>query len=342
MVKFCIGIDFSKKTFDATVIPCDDLESRGIHREFRNTLDGMGRMLRWVLESTGSSDYGDMLFCGEDTGLYSKTVSDGLAAKGCFMWLESALRIKRSLGISRGKDDRKDSREIALYAARFRDKARRHVLPDKHVDALKMLFMRRRFLVGQLKALRQRSKEAVAVLGDCKELESSFLSDGRLINAFLREIARVEKKIRELVDASRQVSRSYRILTSMKGIGMVNAVALIVYTGNFSKFDYDARRIASFWGVAPFGRQSGTSLNTTPHVSHYADKYLKSLLSEAALCAMRFCPVIKEYAGRLLARGKHPSVVKNNVKNKMLHILVAMVRDGRMFQENISKAEEAA
>ena len=119
----------------------------------------------------------------------------------------------------------------------------------------------------------------------------------------------------------------------MKGISFVNAVALIVYTLNFEKFGHDARRIATYWGVAPFGRDSGTTLHATPHVSHYADKYLKSLLSEAALCAMRFCPTIKRYADRLLARGKHPNIVRNNVKNKMLHILVAMVRNGGCFRE---------
>ena len=32
-------------------------------------------------------------------------------------------------------------------------------------------------------------------------------------------------------------------------------------------------------------------------------------------------------------RSKHPNIVRNNVKNKMLHILVAMVRDGECFRE---------
>ncbi len=95
------------------------------------------------------------------------------------------------------------------------------------------------------------------------------------------------------------------------------------------KFGHNARRIATCWGVAPFGRDSGTTL----HVSHYADKYLKSLLFEAALCAMRFCAPIRRYTNRLLARGKHQNIVRNNVKNKMLHILVAMVGDGECFSE---------
>ena len=40
-----------------------------------------------------------------------------------------------------------------------------------------------------------------------------------------------------------------------------------------------------------------------------------------------------EKAARLLARDKHPNIVRNNVKNKMLHILVAMVRDRQYFQQ---------
>ena len=57
------------------------------------------------------------------------------------------------------------------------------------------------------------------------------------------------------------------------------------------------------------------------------------LLSEAALCAMRFCTPIRRYANRLLAKGKLQNIVRNNVNNKILHIIVAMVRDGECFRE---------
>ena len=302
MTNFFIGIDFSKGTFDATIMERDRLDEKGIHAVFENSAKGTKALVEWVMEQTQAGTREEVLFCGEDTGLYSKTVSDALALDGWFMWLESALRIKRSMGICRGKNDKKDSRDIAIYAARFQDKRRRH--------------------------------------GNSM-LQRAFRSDDRLDAAYCKEIAAIEKEIRRLVDSSAEMKQNYQILTSMKGIGLINAVALIVYTVNFKKFDYDARRVASFWGVAPFGYDSGTSLHTTPHVSHYADKYLKSLLSEAALCAMRFCPVIRDYAARLSARGKHPNIVRNNVKNKMLHILVAkmlhilvaMVRDGKYFQQ---------
>lgn len=293
MIKFFIGIDFSKRTFDATIMEGDKLDEKGIHAVFENSLNGAKKLMDWVMEQTHVFSKETLLFCGEDTGLYSKIVSDTLADAGCFMWLESALRIKRSLGISRGKNDKKDSRDIAVYAARYQDKKKRHVAPDERTEALKALFMRRKFLVGQRDALRRRNKEMASVLKGNKMPGKSFRSDDRLDAAYRKEIASIENEIKRLIDSSAEMKRTYQILTSMKGIGLINAVALIVYTVNFKKFDYDARRIATFWGVAPFGAESGTTLHTTPHVSHYADKYLKSLLSEAALCAMRFCPVIK-------------------------------------------------
>lgn len=331
MIKFFIGIDFSKETFDATLIREGELDSQGEHSVFKNTSEGAESLLSWIACQNGGADKELYLFCGEDTGLYSREVSDALSRKGYFVWLDSALRIKRSLGLSRGKNDRKDSHEIALYAARFRDRARQYTIPDKAEDTLKVLFSRRKFLVGQLGALRRRSREMRAVLRGNASLSRSFRSDDKIVGVFRAEIKSVEKEMRRVIASSPELEQTFSILTSMKGIALVNAVALIVYTSNFRKFDYDPRRIASFWGVAPFAQVSGSSLNRTPHVSHLADKYLKSLLSEAALCAMRYCPKIRDYAQGLIDRGKHPSIVKNNVKNKILHILVAMVRDKKVF-----------
>ncbi len=176
-------------------------------------------------------------------------------------------------------------------------------------------------------------KEMRSVFKGNQALAGAFRSGNRLEVAFRDEIKAVEKEIKELISSSEELSRTYRILISMKGVSFVNAVALIVYALNFWKFGHDARRTATYRGVVPFGRDSGTTLHNTPRVSHYADKYLKSLLFEAALCVMRFCAPIKRYAYRLLVKGRHPNIVRNNAKNKMLHILVAIVRDGECFHE---------
>jgi hypothetical protein len=105
----------------------------------------------------------------------------------------------------------------------------------------------------------------------------------------------------------------------------------MVYTDNFSRFDFDSRKIACYYGVAPFGRQSGTSVNTPPHVSPFANKLIKALLTQAALASIHFCPQMAIYYHRLVEVGKKKPVAVNNVKNKLLHVITAMVRNGEKY-----------
>lgn len=95
---------------------------------------------------------------------------------------------------------------------------------------------------------------------------------------------------------------------------------------HFGKFGMDARKIACYYGVAPFGRESGTSLHAPAMTSRFANKLIKSLLGQAAHIAKIHNPEIREYYGHLVARGKKAQVALNNVKNKLLRIIVALVR----------------
>ena len=94
--------------------------------------------------------------------------------------------------------------------------------PDELTEAVRVLFMRRKFLVEQRDALRRRNKEMKPILKGNKMLRRSFRSDDRLDAAYSREIADIEKEIKRLIDSSAEMKRNYQILTSMMGIGMIN------------------------------------------------------------------------------------------------------------------------
>lgn len=331
MRKFFVGIDFSKRKFDAVILTRDDLAAEGAHSVFNNDSAGFKSFVRWIGSETGSCDAADVLVCGEDTGVYSRPASDYLYCAGYDLWIESGLRIKHSLGIRRGKDDHSDARDIAEYCARHWDKACLYEPESRQLQALKYLFSHHRMLVRHKGDYERRIGETRRAVGDNPFLRETLRSYTELVARLKEEIKDTIRRMQEIIRETEELMRTYAIITSMKGIGPVNAVAIIVATGNFGKFGYDARRVASYWGVAPFARRSGDSLRGNPHVSHYASLYLKSILSEAALCAIRFCPPIAEYYRRLKAKGKHPSVIMNNCKNKMLHILVAMVKNNTTF-----------
>jgi transposase len=122
MKKFFIGIDFAKTKFDVVVLSKDDLVSKGEHNQFCNTKDGVKQLEKWLRQVCGSDVIAECVICGENTGVYSVLAAKMLTRDGYTVCLESALRIKRSMGILRGKNDKKDAHDIAEYAARHYDK----------------------------------------------------------------------------------------------------------------------------------------------------------------------------------------------------------------------------
>ena len=161
-----------------------------------------------------------------------------------------------------------------------------------------------------------------------------------LIAEINKTIAECDKAIDSIIEADEELKENYAIITSIKGVARQNATCMLVYTNNFKKFGYDPRKIACYYGVAPFGKQSGTSVNTPAHTSHFANKLIKSLLGQAAHIAKIYNPEIRDYYQRLISKGKKPQVALNNVKNKLIRIIVALVRKKVPYDQNTYKNYE--
>lgn len=117
MKKYFIGIDFSKKTFDATMIKEyeDHIEELGYH-QFDNDEKGFRNFYSWAKNIAPKGTMSQWLLCGETTGRYSFDLSEWAYNKGLDIWIEDAYSIKHSLGLARGKNDKLDSRRIAEFA----------------------------------------------------------------------------------------------------------------------------------------------------------------------------------------------------------------------------------
>ena len=333
MKKIFIGIDFSKEKFDATVIKVEGVEecAQRQHEVFDNKVSGFRRLLRWVKSVADEPDTDLWLFCGENTGGYSRALCNFLYGSGYDMWLENALSIKRSSALQRVKSDKADSGIIAEYAMRNYDQMRLYKPLGSNLKRLREVFLYRHNLV-KLKVcitLRKGEKQFTQEKSDISRFMA--MSSKHLISEFNKKIAECDKRIQQIIDEDEELQRNFEIITSVPGVGAQNAVCLMVYTDNFSRFDYDSRKIACYYGVAPFGRQSGTSVNTPAHVSPFANKLIKSLLTQAALASVNFCPQMAIYYHRLLEAGKKKPVAVNNVKNKLLHVITAMVRKGEKY-----------
>ena len=58
------------------------------------------------------------------TGIYTRRLVDFLLNQSAKVWMESALHLKRSIGMIRGKNDKVDSYRIARYAMVNADQAK--------------------------------------------------------------------------------------------------------------------------------------------------------------------------------------------------------------------------
>lgn len=335
MNNYFIGIDFAKEKFDAVLLLRGKLNETVCHQTFENSINGYRAFIRWA-KGNGAKSKDETLICGENTGAYSKLISDTLAKDGYAMWLENPLQIKHSLGIRRGKNDKQDAHDIAEFAARNEDKVKLHKAPTKEMEALCFYYSEHKSMVQEKSNLQRIIKSQSFMVASNPYLKAELKRNLRLLESIKERCKEIVKCMEELIAAVPELLHTYNTLTSMKGIGVINAMALIIVTDNFTRFDYDARRLCSYYGVAPFAFTSGSSINGKPHVSRFADSYLKALISEAVLCAIRYCPAIRDYAMRLRQRGKHPSIILNNCKNKMLHILMAMVKNGTEYGKNVT------
>ena len=336
MKKLFIGIDFSKEKIDVAIIFAEGLTetSMRLFNEFKNSVSGYKQLVKWVEESSNETEPSLWLFCGENTGDYSKPLCNFLYGRGLDMWLENAKSIKDASGIRRLKSDRTDANMIAEYAMRNNDKAIVYEPLSESLSQLRELFLYRQMVVRHRCSFQVRRGEKRLNM-EKSPVKTMISQSGRhIVTELNKEIEKIDKRIAELIDSDEELAQVFTIVTSIPGIGTQNAVCLMVYTDNFRRFNFDSRKIACYYGIAPFGRDSGTSVHTDPHVHYMANRQIKAMLSQAALSAAKFNPVIASYYSRLIERGKKRQIALNNVKNKLVHIVTAMVRNKQLFDKD--------
>ncbi|MDE5790283.1 MAG: transposase [Muribaculaceae bacterium] len=336
MKKIAIGIDFSKKTFDVTIVRRDEDSFKELaYNAFPNDAKGFKSFEKWVkttLKPTPESrDKSAWLFCGENTGTYSIPLCDYLTKAGYFMWLESALVIHRKCGIVREKNDRIDSIRIAEYALRnYSDKIRPYELDSKDLKSLKSLYAAHSILTKDKTAKINQIKSGV--------FEHSSLALDMIktqLEYIRKRLHKIDEEIRRLLSMSVEFSHNYDILNTFKGVGVLTIAFLIIKTRNFKDMT-DPRELGCYMGVVPHRCQSGTSVDKQPRTSRYRDSTGNALLSTCVIIALTHNnPVIKPYFDRLVARGVNCQKALNNCKFKIINVLLAMIRNDRPFDMDI-------
>lgn len=317
-----IGIDVSKDTLDYQIIDASaTLLDQG---KITNDRKGINDLLK-RLKKTGLQD---VLFCYENTGVYSMNLSLILSELNIDFAECPALEIKQSKGICRGKSDKADARDIALYAFRNVDKIKLTEVPEADILSLKLLYAEREKTIAAIKDFSATSENKRFLP---KEVFKQTETINKKTLSFLKKTQRViEIRIREIIKANEMLNNQKELLISIPGVGEITALYLLLATKGFKSFK-NWRKFACYCGIVPFEYSSGTSIRGKSRVSHFADKKMKSILHMASLSAIRNDKEIKSYYERKKQEGKHSLLVINNVKCKIISRAFAVITRNTPF-----------
>ncbi|MCF6349243.1 MAG: IS110 family transposase [Flavobacteriaceae bacterium] len=310
-----IGIDISKKTLDVVIY---DQEKRITKKHFKvsNEKKGFKEILKTLKQERVKVN--QAFICLEYCGIYGLEIGLFLQNKVDFSFI-SPLHIKRSLGLTRGKNDKLDAYKIARFCYLFRDELKPTTMDSEIILKLKNLMGERNRVVKASKTEKQVINELSSQL-DRKTVKRA----NKRLKLLQIDLKEIEVEIVELIKSDNKINKNYKLLLSITGIGLVNAVILIIYSNNFEGIP-NARSFACYCGVAPFEYSSGTSIRGKTRVSNLANKSVKANLTNAARSAIVHDNELKIYYKRKREEGKSHGTVINAVKFKIISRAYAVI-----------------
>ncbi len=325
--KYCIGFDISADDFSASCItsPNNFIFST---QKFLNNIDGSNEFVS--LLSKHNIKQSEVIICMEATGVYSENISYFLASKGFTVCIEAPHKIKNKTKDSPRKNDFIDAETIAEYAYRYLDKLTVWKPKDEILEQIQVLLSTREHLTVQM----------IANLNALKTLKHKYYQTPlanqiyeQTINKLKEHIKQIDQEIKNLIDKDDSFKTNISLAKSVPGVGLLLAANLLVLTRGFTEH-VNYKHTASYSGICPYEQTSGTSLHKPPRSKKCGPAKFRKLLYLAALSVRTHNQNFRKYFLRKQEEGKNNRLVLNNIENKLLKIIFAVVKSGVAYTEN--------
>jgi len=325
-IKYIVGVDIASETFAASVSTAPD-KVFGTKDNIPNSLDGFQSYVQWLQQQGISPD--KSLVCMENTGVYTEGLCYFLSACGYSVVVEAPHKVKRSFD-KLTKNDRVDSQQIAEYGWRYLDELRQWEPNDEVFEQIKTLYSTREHLTKQLTANTNALKALKRKVVQTPLAQNSYEQLNKQISENIKDI---DKEIQRLIDKNPSLKYLTDLADSVPGVGKALSCCLMVITDGFSE-PLDYKQTASLIGIAPHENSSGKSVRRKAHSTQHGHPAIRKLLHLAALSVAVHSEEFREYYLRKVAQGKPPMVVYNNIANKLLKMVFAVVESRTPYIKN--------
>ena len=308
-----VGIDVSSKTLDACW--------SGVNARYSNDRRGWRKL---AMEAPENSR-----FVMEATGSYHFKLAAFLKMRGFSVGVVNPLRARRWIESQIGsfkKTDRMDAGNLSKYGATEAVACREwEPLPPALARARAMITV-----LANLSKTIKRSKAAMKAVSLAVEKKDGDVPGvlGYVAAVCKEQAEDLEAQLSSIVSAA--YPEQFRLVESIPGIGRKTAAVLLVCTRGFEKFE-SFKRLASYIGVAPTVRESGTSVKGSGRISKAGYPYLRALLNMCAKVAVRCNGACSPLYARLVAKGKKRKDALVAVMHRLVKIAFAVVQSGVPF-----------
>jgi transposase len=324
-----VGIDIASDTFTSTVGSMGEKWQIVVKPvQFANDYDSFSKYLKWLQEHDVKP--GNSVICMEATGVYNEELAHFLVANQYWVAIEPPLKVKRAFHPVGHKSDPVDSTQISEYAYRFWDELSLWTPREEILEQIKtLLTAREQFVVD--KTGHQNALQALKR----KFLHTPLAEDmhEKVIKELKEHIQQIEEEVRRLIDQDPDFRNKVDLLTSIPGVGLLLAAHMLVVFQS-SSMPYSSKTLAAFIGICPYENSSGTSINHRPTSRHYGPPGVRKLLFLASLSISMHNLQFRNYFLRKVQEGKPKKLVINNIANRLLKIMVAVVRSNTTFIAN--------
>lgn len=168
-----------------------------------------------------------------------------------------------------------------------------------------------------------------APVGACADIEAAIIPP---MARRIRELAEEAERVGDEIEAIIERDATYKALLSVPGIGRKTASVLVanLEIDNFPNCD----ALASYVGLAPRTRQSGTSLHSQ-HASRGGNKTLKRALYTSCTSLLLGDNPYHDYYNKQRAKGKNHGQAIKAVARKRLKVIYAVMRDKKPYSADL-------
>jgi transposase len=224
----------------------------------------------------------------------------------------------RSYGVL-GKTDDIDAKQLALYASERHNQLALWQEPNRNAQDLQSLILTRQDLVADRVAWNNRLKAP----GTVKGTTAAAPRIKAMLKAIKAQIAAIERDIAATIKASKHLTKTLDVLSTIKGVGITTAATIIALMPELGTMD--RRQAAALAGLAPHPKQSGAT--NAYRRTKGGRPNVKKAIFMAAMSASKHNPQLKPAYQRLINAGKKPIVALTAIMRKLIVIANAKIRD---------------